>query len=444
MFAKFHKFLFKEVNNSGIILWRILFGILLFAEAWGCILTGWLKENFVEPSFRFTFIGFEFLQVLSGEWMYAYAFLMGIFGLMFMLGWKYRFAAFAYFIMWAGMYFGQKSSYNNHYYLILLLLGIMLFIPANAAVSIDSKRKPKLLKTGIPNWTYFILKCQFAIVYVSAVLAKLHLDWLQARPLKIWLAAKSDYFLIGPILKQEATAYIFAYGGIFYDAAIIPLLLFKRTRIIALVLSLVFHLSNSAIFQIGVFPFMAISAIVLFWDAEELQKIFFKRKAEFLPQKAVPSINAKQKVFLGIMLCYLAWQIYLPLRHHFYEGNVNWTEEGHRLAWHMMTRNKSGSGSIEIVDLRTNRKTRVNAGKYLKPHQNYSFYRYPDLVWQFTQFLKAEYAKEGMDSISIYVKTNVSLNGRPRQNLIDPNFDFATYPKWERFKHKKWLVELEE
>jgi uncharacterized membrane protein YphA (DoxX/SURF4 family) len=49
--------------------------------------------------------------------MYAYFVVMGIFGIMVMLGYKYRFAMLFYAIMWSGAYFMQKTSYNNHYYL---------------------------------------------------------------------------------------------------------------------------------------------------------------------------------------------------------------------------------------------------------------------------------------------------------------------------------------
>lgn len=444
MLDKLNQYLFKEVDNSGIILWRILLGFLLLAEAWGCILTGWLKETFVDPSYRFTFIGFEFLQILSGPIMYLYAFIMGLFGLMFMLGWKYRFAAIAYFIMWAGLYFGQKSNYNNHYYLLLLLLGIMIVIPANSYTSIDAKKNPNLKKVSVPNWAYFILKAQFAIVYFYAVVAKLYPDWLQALPLKIWLKGKADYWLIGPFLQQDWLPWFMSYAGIFYDATIIPFLLFKKTRYIALGLSLIFHLSNSAIFQIGVFPFMAISAIVIFWDPNDIRKLFFKKKPPFEATTNAYRNSFAKNSFVLIIGLYLIGQIYLPLRHYLYPGNVHWTEEGHRLSWHMMTRSKTGYGNIEIKDLRTGKSERIDVRNYLGKHQQYSFYKRPDMIWQFTQYLKSEYEKDGKDSIAIYVSTKISLNGRPKQPIVNPNFDFTTYPKWERFKHKEWITELED
>lgn len=421
-----------------------MLGFLLVAEAWGAVLTGWMAETFVEPEFRFTFIGFEFLQVLSGEMMYVYSFIMGIFGLMVMLGWRYRLGAIGYFLMWAGIYFGQKSHYNNHYYLLLLLVGIMIFVPANMYASLDAKRNPEIKSLSVPRWAYFIFMLQFAVVYFYATVAKLYPDWLQAKPVSLWLTAKSDYWLIGPLLKQDFTHWLFAYGGIFYDASIIPLLIFKKTRKLALVLSCVFHLTNSAVFQIGIFPFMAISAIVIFWDPEQLRRVFFKRKPAFVPVHRNITLSGTQKIMTALFAAYFLWQIYLPLRHHFYDGNVHWTEEGHRLSWQMMTRSKYAAGHFVVEDLKTNKSFTVRTDTLLAPHQSRSLYGRPDMIWQYAQHLKEKYEREGRDSVAVYAKTKVSLNGRPLQPLIDPDFDLAGVKKWKRFKSKPWITELEE
>ena len=56
-----------------------------------------------------------------------------------------------------------------------------------------------------------------------------------------------------------------AWGGLLFDAAIVPLLLYRRTRIFAVVLSIFFHLFNSYTFRIGVFPYLALSLLVFFF-----------------------------------------------------------------------------------------------------------------------------------------------------------------------------------
>ena len=100
---KLDRFLFTQIDNSALIVFRIIFGLLITVEAWGAIATGWVRRTLVEPEFTFNFIGFDFLQTFpgSGPQMYAYFAIMGIFGVFVMLGFKYRWSMLAYGVMWA-------------------------------------------------------------------------------------------------------------------------------------------------------------------------------------------------------------------------------------------------------------------------------------------------------------------------------------------------------
>src|SRR5690606_8302505 len=115
----------QPVDNSPLVAFRIIFGFLITLEAWGAILTGWVKRTFIDPEYTFPFLNFEWLQPLPGNGMLFYFIIMGFAGVMTMLGWHYRIAIATYAVMWAGVYFMQKFNYNNHYYLLLLLLCLM-------------------------------------------------------------------------------------------------------------------------------------------------------------------------------------------------------------------------------------------------------------------------------------------------------------------------------
>ena len=108
------QWLFKQVDNSALVAFRIIFGLLLACEAFGSIATGMVRRQFVEPKFTFTFIGFDFLEPLPGNWMYIFYCIMGVAGLMVMVGYKYRIAITYYAITWTYVYLLQKSSYNLH------------------------------------------------------------------------------------------------------------------------------------------------------------------------------------------------------------------------------------------------------------------------------------------------------------------------------------------
>lgn len=169
-----NKFLFKQIDNSGLIVFRIIFGLLCFLESVGAIFTGWITKTLVEPKFTFNFIGLDWLQPLPGIWMYVYYVIMGLFGLLIMVGYKYRWSTIGFLIMWCGVYFMQKTSYNNHYYFLILLTAIMAILPANSYASIDAKLNPKIKSISMPSWCKWIFVIQLLILYTYASAAKFY------------------------------------------------------------------------------------------------------------------------------------------------------------------------------------------------------------------------------------------------------------------------------
>ena len=434
------QFLFKRIDNSSLVVFRIIFGLLCFLESVGAIFTGWVKRTLVDPEFTFNFIGFDFLQPLPGNGMYFYYAIMGLFGLGIMLGYKYRLSIIAFTIMWTATYFMQKASYNNHYYLLILLSGIMAILPAHKFASLDVKLNPKLKEISMPSWCKWIFVIQLFIVYTYASIAKIYPDWLDLTTPKLLMAGKINYPMIGGFLQNEFMPYMVAYGGILYDGLIIPLLFFKRTRKIAFIASIFFHLFNSIVFQVGIFPYLALAFSLFFFEAEKVNRIFLKRKPLYLGKEVI--VKSYKPVLIGLGVLYFVIQIVLPIRHHFIEDNVLWTEEGHRLSWRMMLRSKSGSTNYKIENHTTGKTLNVVFGDYLSKKQTRLAQSKPDVMWQFSQRLKREYAKKGED-ISVYISAYVSVNGKAYKQLVDSKVDIANQD-WNYFGHTTWLLPSEE
>ncbi|WP_390886654.1 hypothetical protein [Lacinutrix neustonica] len=116
----------------------------------------------------------------------------------------------------------------------------------------------------------------------------------------------------------------------------------------------------------------------------------------------------------------------------------SWTEEGHRLSWRMMLRSKSSYTSYNVVNKTTGEKTPINLDYYLTRKQIRLASTKPDVIWQFSQHLKKDYKKKGQD-IQVFVNANVSVNGKPYQQLIDPKVDLAN-TEWKVFKHNDWIL----
>lgn len=430
------KFLFKYIDNSSLIVFRIFFGLLCFLESIGAIFTGWVKRVMVEPEFTFSFIGFEWIQPLPGGWMYAYYIVMGLFGLFVMLGYKYRFSMLMFALMWTGTYLMQKSSYNNHYYLLFVLSFVMVFLPANRYASIDARLNPKLVQYSMPNWCRWLFIAQLFILYTYASIAKIYPDWLNTTVVELLMKGKSGFPVIGELLQQKGMHYFIAYGGILFDGLIIPLLLYKPTRKIAFFGSIFFHIFNSVVFHIGIFPFLSLAFCLFFFEPSTVRNLFLKSKPFYDKEEIVKPKS--HKIISAILVIYILVHIALPIRHHFFHDNVLWTEEGHRLAWRMMLRTKSGSASFYVVNKATKKRTRISLNDYLSSKQKRRISTKPDFIWQFAQHLKHEYALRGED-VKVFARVFVSVNGKPSKQLIDPKVDLAS-EEWHHFKHHSWIL----
>ncbi len=302
----------------------------------------------IAPKFTFTFIGFEFLQPLPGNGMYIYYIVMGIFGFLVMIGYRYRMAMIAFFLMWTATYLMQKTSYNNHYYLTVLLCFLMIFQPAHINYSIDAKKNPMLKSNSVPFWTSLILMLQIGLVYFYGGIAKIYPDWLNAIPARLFLASKANFPVLGGMLSKDWFPYFLSYGGLFFDLLIVPLLLFKRTRIFGFCLSIFFHLFNAIVFQVGIFPFLSLAFAVFFFAPENIHRLFLKKKPFYNENEIiVPKYKNALIAFFGI---YFMIQILLPLRHWTITDNVLWTEEGHRMRTWQHSRNGVFEGLTMIEE----------------------------------------------------------------------------------------------
>lgn len=430
------KLLFKRIDNTGLVLFRMTFGFLLACEGFGAIATGWVRRVFVAPDFTFNFIGLDFLQVFTNEWMYVHFVLMGICGLLIMVGYKYRIAMIGYATLWTLAYLSQKTSYNNHYYLMVLLCWIMVFLPANRAASVDAKMNPSIHSTSMPRWVLLFMILQIWIVYTYASIAKIYPDWLDATTPGLFMRGKADYWLIGDFLQQEWVHYSIAYVGILFDLLIVPLFLWRKTRMFAFVVSLFFHLFNSAVFLIGIFPYMSISFAFLFFSSETLQKRFLPKKEIYKGDEVI--VPNYKPLLIGLASIYFLIQIGLPLRHWFIQDDVLWTEEGHRLSWRMMLRTKNGTLTVWTVDKATGERTRYNTREILSKKQQRTVKTKADLLWQLAQKIKEIEADKGKD-VQVFMDARVSVNGGQFKRFIDPKVDLASVP-WEPFKHHEWIL----
>lgn len=439
-------FLFEKVDNAKLIVFRVFFGLLIMIDSWGAIATGWVKQTFVDVQMTFNFIGFDWTQVFLGETMYVFYGVMGLMGLLIMLGAFYRTATILFFILWSLTYFMQKSHYNNHYYLLMIVSFLMIWMPANNYLSLDANMSSRNKLQSVPRWNYITFQFLISCVYIFAAIAKLTPGWIDNHFLPLRLAQSARWFndQLGPnmfaeFLLNKDLAQFLAYAGIGFDLLIIPLLLFKPTRIIAFVAAVIFHLFNSITLQIGIFPYFGLALCVFFFDNQTIKDIFLPFKSRNVINERIQISLRKKSFITWSILGFMLLQIYLPLRHHLIEDDVTWTEEGHRMAWRMMLRSKAGKGYFE-THLPNGEVVQENLMQYLSAQQMSSLKSKPDMIWQFAQRLKEQYQQQGHENVQVYYKdAQVKINDGPYFDFIDPTVDLANV-KWSYFGHQEWIL----
>jgi hypothetical protein len=175
---------------------------------------------------------------------------------------------------------------------------------------------------------------------------------------------------------------------------------------------------------------------LFFFEPKTIRNIFLKQKPYYNTDAVI--IPKYKPILISLFSIYFLIQIALPLRHYFFEDDVLWTEEGHRLSWRMMLRAKSGSVSFSVIDEATNVRIPIKISDYLTKKQQRGLSTKPDAIWQFTQYLKQDFAKKDI-SVKVFVSAYVSVNGKPAKQLIDPKVDVAN-EEWYHFKHHDWIL----
>ena len=175
--------------------------------------------------------------------------------------------------------------------------------------------------------------------------------------------------------------------------------------------------------------------LCFFYEPETIRKIFLKKKPSIENENLKQNFFGKRIAYF-LMIPYLVIQLLLPLRHHFIEGDVLWTEEGHRLSWRMMLRERDGYIIIKIKDLKTSKESIYDYNKNLTEKQIRNLATKPDFIWQYCQRIKQEYKAK---PIAIYIDCKKSINRKEYKTLIDSKFDMAK-AEWDYFGHNEWVL----
>jgi len=148
-----------------------------------------------------------------------------------------------------------------------------------------------------------------------------------------------------------------------------------------------------------------------------------------------------KKIITILFLSFLVIQIVIPLRHHFYPGEVSWTEEGHNFSWHMKLRDKEAYYIVFYATDPTSGKTwEINTINELTDRQYDKMSTRPDMILLYAHHIADELRQDGYDQIEVRVAVLASLNNREPQLLINPDVNLAEQAR--TLQPKPWIIPL--
>ncbi|MEM7105376.1 MAG: HTTM domain-containing protein [Bacteroidota bacterium] len=441
--------LFRPVSAIYLGVFRLIFGLVMMFQFQSHFIR--VQDYDQEGVTRFLYPGLDFIPVANAD-TFQILLWLGIIGAFCLCaGLLFRWSTTLVFIIFSYIQLQDALHYNNHYYFFSLVCLLLIFTQADQRCSIKSYLNKNRANQRVLFMDYFILQVMVFIVYFYGGLAKLNTDWLSGAVTKfMW----SDI--------EESTALAIAWSGMLFDLLIGILLFIKKTRWPAIILAILFHLTNGLLFfgDIHLFPWAMIAATLLFvdpdwWDRFKFQKGKGKKSvrknsktnsnSKSKGKKSLDSGSAPIKTpgrWVVITLSvFFVFQFIFPLRHYLIPGNVDWTGQGHYMAWRMKSYHKTVSLNFSTYD---------QSGRLVKDYQNLGLSQeavnrigaFPHLVLQLAKEVNRQLTDGDSSPPRLQVDYLVGFNGRPRQAALDNEANIGTIA-FSPFGENGWIRPLE-
>lgn len=267
----------------------------------------------------------------------------------------------------------------------------------------------------------------------------------------------SNHWVFSPFrlfLSVELTdLLIIHWFGCFFDITVFFWLIFKPTRPIATLFSIAFHFMNSRLFSIGMFPWVCLMELPLFYSKSWPRNFMKIKNREKDDKKKVKKSKEnkntfKQKIITGLILSYCSLQFFLPYSHFLTKGYNNWTNGLYGYSWDMMVHAwDTILVSVKVVD---NGNGNIH---FLDPYAYTEMDRWTkhaDMAVQYSKCVEKNLQDDFKNNqksiltssnISIYLDVWCSMNGRFQQRMYNPNVDILK-AYWSPFEDVTWNIPL--
>lgn len=298
--------------------------------------------------------------------------------------------------------------------------------------------------SNVPYWNYFLIKFQFFILYFIAGLKKLTTEWLSGYA----MTNLGHHWIFSPFrmfLSVQMTELLFIHWfAALFDTLIAFLMIWKASRKYALPVMISFHLMNSRLFEIGMFPWVCLAQTQLFFPIDWIKLL---RKGSHSEPNIVceKAATSTEKLRTYLILTYCGLQLFLPYSHFITKGYNNWTNGLYGYSWDMMISTyETTATSIKVIDNSNNRT------HFLEPYAFTEYDRWTksaDMAKQYAHCISDKlttfFDSNPLESkdISVYFDVWCSMNRRFQQRVFDPSEDLLK-AKWSPFQETQWVLPL--
>lgn len=320
------------------------------------------------------------------------------------------------------------------------------------------------VEAKVPFWNYFLLKFQFFVLYFIAGLKKSSSEWLYEWQYS--MTNLSFHWVFSPfrmVIGSELTNLLVVHWfAAIFDTTIAFFLIYKTSRPIATLFATAFHLMNSRLFNIGMFPWVCLVELPLFYEKNWPRTLWRKLKCS---TSSVEKMRADERMLTNdvnvttkrtlrerfttfLVLIYCCLQLFLPFSHFITKGYNNWVNGIYGYSFDMMMQQWHPSLiSVKIVD---NGNQKQHFIEPLAFTDTYRWTQYPDMAYQYAQCinekLKADFHENPKSvlssaNISIYFDIWCSLNGRFQQRIYNPKVDLVK-SDWHPFHKPSFTLPL--
>ncbi|KAL8587542.1 hypothetical protein ACOMHN_000948 [Nucella lapillus] len=422
---------------------------------------------------------FDFLRPLPLQWMVILYLVMVLGAAGIVLGVNYRVSCLMHLLPYWYLLLLEKSRWNNHSYLFGILSFLLLLCDANRYWSLDGLFHTKIRNADVPMWNYALLRTQVFLVYFLAGLKKLDVDWVNGYS----MTYLSSHWVFNPfkllMTESQVDLLVVHLGGLTIDLFMGFLLFFDKTRLLGVLISTSFHLMNSQIFEIGMFPYAMMALTPLFFyanwprsmfrmiprsmriltpdddddDTQPSQHCLYTKdqaKAELIVssdykdkghKQSSPATRASFQHHAAAVfaIIFIVWQMFLPYSHFITKGYNSWTQGLYGYSWDMMVHSRS-SQHIRITYVNKDTGDRG----YLNPEVWSTSQRWthnPDMIKQYSNCIAKHLQQHNIHNVELYFDIWISLNKRFQQRIVNPHVNIMT-AEWSAFRTTPWIMPL--